>query len=178
TIQVQNSNGAAFVNGTSYPVVVLGTPGAVGLGCTADEYNRPDVPGALVVTQRGVCARTDRATLGQAAGAAAVALINTTPGYPPFEGEIAGVTIPFFGVQPSDAAALTAAATASATANELTNPGFRVPASFSSGGPRVGDSEMKPTVIAPGVGVVSTNSGSGNGAITLSGTSMATPVVA
>jgi len=32
SIQAQNSNGAKFTDNTSYRVVVLGTPGAVGLG--------------------------------------------------------------------------------------------------------------------------------------------------
>jgi hypothetical protein len=178
SIQAQNSNGATFADGTSYRVVVLGTPGAVGLGCAAADYMRPDVPGALVVTMRGTCARTDRATFGQAAGAAAVAMINTDPGYPPFEGEIPGVTIPFFGITQGDGAALAAATTLTATNNILQNPGFRLPASFSSGGPRFGDSGLKPNLIAPGVSVVSTGSGTGSGALTLSGTSMASPVVA
>jgi subtilisin family serine protease len=178
TFQAQNSNGAAFADGTTYPVVVLGSPGAVGLGCTAAEYARPDVPGALVVTQRGTCDRVARATLGQAAGAAAVALLNTDPGFPPFEGDIAGVTIPFFGIRQGDGPTLTAASSVTVANAVLANPGFKLPASFSSGGPRFEDSELKPNVIAPGVSVVSTAMGTGNGAVTFSGTSMATPVVA
>ena len=179
SIQAINANGASFADGTSYPrVVVLGSPGAVGLGCTAAEYARPDVPGALVVTMRGTCARVDRATLGQAAGAAAVAMINNDEGFPPFDGQIAGVTIPFFGIQPIDADTLTAQTSIAATNVTLDNPGYREPASFTSGGPRIGDSALKPNLIAPGVGVLSTNSGTGNGALTLSGTSMSGPVVA
>ena len=177
SIQAQNSNGAKFTDNTSYRVVVLGSPGAVGLGCTAAEYG-PDVAGALVVTLRGTCDRVARAQLGAAAGAVAVAMINTDPGFPPFEGEIAGVTIPFFGIRAGDAAALTATATVIASNLILDNPGYKEPASFSSGGPRFGDSALKPNVIAPGVGVVSTNVGTGNGALTLSGTSMSGPLVA
>ena len=178
SIQAVNANGAQFTDGTGYRVVVLGTPGAVGLGCTAAEYARPDVAGALVVTMRGTCDRVDRATLGQAAGAAAVAMINTDAGFPPFEGQIAGVTIPFFGIRSGDAATLTAQAALTASNFVLENPGYRAPASFTSGGPRFGDSALKPNLIAPGVGVVSANVGSGNGALTLSGTSMSGPVVA
>src|SRR5205814_1442044 len=51
-------------------------------------------------------------------------------------------------------------------------------ASFSSGGPRNGDSWLKPDITAPGVSTVSTAVGTGNGATTLSGTSMASPHVA
>ena len=178
SIQALNANGAQFANGTGYRVVVLGTPGAVSLGCAAADYARPDVPGALVVTMRGTCARVDRATLGQAAGAAAVAMINTDAGFPPFEGQIAGVTIPFFGIRSGDAATLTAQTSLTASNVVLDNPGYRQPASFTSGGPRFGDSALKPNLIAPGVGVVSANVGSGNGALTLSGTSMSGPVVA
>jgi subtilisin family serine protease len=178
SIQAQNSNNATFTDGTSYRVVVLGTPAAVGLGCTAAEYAGPDVAGALVVTQRGTCPRVDRATLAQAAGAVAVAIINSDTGFPPFEGDIAGVTIPFFGIRSGDSATLTAQTSLTATNVTLQNPGYRMPASFTSGGPRFGDSAVKPNVIAPGVGVVSTSMGTGNGALTLSGTSMAGPVVA
>jgi hypothetical protein len=136
------------------------------------------VAGALVVTLRGTCARVDRATLGQAAGAAAVAMINTSPGYPPFEGAIPGVTIPFFGVLPEDAAALAAASSATANNAVVDNVGYRAPVDFTSGGPRFGDSAMKPNVIAPGLSVVSTNVGTGTDGIAESGTSMAAPLVA
>ena len=54
-------------------------------------------------------------------------------------------------------------------------PNFKGFADFSSGGPRTGDSHLKPDVTAPGVSIVSTGSGTGNGAATISGTSMASP---
>jgi subtilisin family serine protease len=50
--------------------------------------------------------------------------------------------------------------------------------SFSSRGPRVGDSGLKPDVTAVGNGVFSTLSGSGNKGVLFSGTSMATPQTA
>jgi hypothetical protein len=93
------------------------------------------------------------------------------------------VTIPFFGVLQSDTTALTgptggpAPATATATNATLTNPGFETVASFSSGGPRYGDSFFQPSVAAPGVSVFSTASGTGTGGQFLSGTSMATPMI-
>ena len=178
SVAAQNSNGAVFADDTSYRVVVLGTPDDVGVGCAAADYDRPDVPGALVITLRGVCDRVDRARLGQAAGAAAVVLLNSEPGYPPIEGEIAGVSIPFFGVRQEDGPLLLAASSSIASNIALQNPGFRAVAGFSSGGPRFADSELKPNVIAPGVAVVSAAVGTGSGALTGSGTSMASPVVA
>jgi subtilisin family serine protease len=51
-------------------------------------------------------------------------------------------------------------------------------ATFSARGPRRVDSFLKPDLTAPGNRVVSVNKGTGNGATTLSGTSMATPHVA
>ena len=51
-------------------------------------------------------------------------------------------------------------------------------AGFSSRGPRRTDAALKPEIAAPGVAVVSAASGTGHGARTLSGTSMAAPHVA
>jgi minor extracellular serine protease Vpr len=174
---VINANGANLEAGTVFPVVVLGTPGAVALGCSAEEYG-PEVAGALVVTLRGSCSRVTRALLGQQAGAAAVAMINTDASLPPFDGSIEGVTIPFFGVSSTNAASLTAASTLTASPKDVANPSFRAVASFSSSGPRFGDSGLKPSVIAPGVSVVSAGSGTGTGRLVTSGTSMAAPAVA
>ena len=152
--------------------------GAVSLGCNDSEYVDALIAGKLVVTMRGTCARIQRAQSGQAHGAAAVALINSTPGYPPFEGAIAGVTIPFFGVLQGDGPALAGAPSATEASATIANPGFGVVASFSSAGPRSLDGSLKPEVTAPGVSVVSTLIGSGTGFTTESGTLMATPHVA
>ena len=48
---------------------------------------------------------------------------------------------------------------------------------FSSAGPRSGDSALKPSVSAPGAGIVSAAVGTGNGAVGMDGTSMAAPHV-
>jgi subtilisin family serine protease len=177
TVLAINANNAPLPGG-SLPIIVLRNPdNSISLGCNDSEY--ASVAGKLVVTLRGVCARVARAQMGQAHGAAAVVMINTDPGFPPFENTIPGVTIPFLGVPSTNGNTVAAAASATlSSAGTLPNPGFEAIASFSSGGPRYGDSFFQPSVAAPGVSVVSTASGTGTDAQTLSGTSMATPMVA
>ena len=165
------------------------------LGCSVADFGGPLPPNTLAVVNRGICARVAKAIFGQQAGAAAVAMVNTDGTLPPFEGPITSnpddgtpfnVTIPFLGVRgpattaSSDGARLRAANGFVTTLNHtfIPNTNFRGFASFSSGGPRSGDSFLKPEITAPGVSIVSTAVGSGNGSATLSGTSMASPHVA
>ena len=219
SIVVQDSNGAVFADGTTYSKIIVlrntglnGEPGdkSISAGCKEADWNPAtnggvDVTGALVVVIRGApawCdapssgARVFRAGAGQKYGAAAVALLNTGAGYPPFEGTIKGgapatnpfgdVTIPFFGVNgpstrtaPSaDAAKLIAATAATATNQFIISPTLRTVASFSSGGPRSIDDYFKPSVSAPGVSIVSTAFATGSEGVAFSGTSMATPHIA
>jgi minor extracellular serine protease Vpr len=201
TIAMQSSNGITPASGTSLPIAVLRTSypsGPVSLGCDPADYTGfpGGVAGKLVVTVRGTCARVARAIFGQQAGAAAVAMINTDAGFPPFEGEITSnpdtgekftVTIPFYGVRGVLGAAATAdpddlvaadGGTATLTPTTVPNPGFQRFASFTSGGPANVDSDVKPEVIAPGVSVLSTLVGSGNKGTRMSGTSMSTPMTA
>ena len=199
TITVLNANNATFTDGTVYPVAVLRDSypsGPVALGCAQSEYDAypGSLAGKLVVTRRDTCSRVARAIFAQRKGAAAAAMINNTTAYPPFEGPITGseetgpenVTIPFFGVKglasssTSDGGKLRLAdgGTATATNVSLVNTNYKGFASFSSGGPRIGDSFLKPDITAPGVSITSALVGSGNGPLTISGTSMAAPHVA
>ena len=176
--------GIQAINANNGPLPVTGNlrvlsdgAGGISLGCSAADYAGV-IAGEIVVTLRGVCARVDRATLGQAAGASAVIMVNNAAGLPPFEGDIPGVTIPFLGVDPAASAALIAANGTSVTitaAGVIANPGFKRVAPFTSGGPRNGDSAAKPDVTAPGVSVASVGMGSGTGNVRMSGTSMAAP---
>lgn len=147
-------------------------------GCSESEYPDALIKGKLVVTKRGACARIDRAIFGAKHGAAAVALINNTPGYPVFEGAIPGVNIPFLGIRGLDGAKMNGALTVDMGSATITpNPTYKAYAGFTSGGPRRNDSVLKPDITAPGVSIMSTYSGSGNQAIGMSGTSMAAPHV-
>jgi hypothetical protein len=125
-----------------------------------------------------VCARVDRAINGQAAGAVAVIMVNNAAGLPPFDGEVDGLTIPFLGVGDEHAGDLKSRNGQSATITDngtVASPQFGVLASFTSSGPRTGDSAMKPDVTAPGVSVKSVAMGTGTQGTYISGTSMATP---
>ena len=196
-----NANGETDVaDGTQYTIVSINDNPATpavneSLGCNLSDYPAPPNGTSLAVTIRGVCARVARAIHGQKAGYAAVAMVNNSTSLPPFEGPIFSnpdtgepftVTIPFIGVRglattpTSDGARLRAASGSTTTVNNTTvsNTNFSGLASFTSGGPRTGDSWLKPNVTAPGVSIFSTGVASGNLAAGISGTSMAAPHVA
>jgi minor extracellular serine protease Vpr len=178
TVDTIVANGVSLPSG-SFKVKVLKTAsGAISLGCSQAEY--AGTAGMVVVTKRGTCPRVDRATFGQAENAAAVVMVNTDSGLPPYEGPISGVTIPFLGAGSGAETALVGAdgGTVTMAGSVIQNPGYGSIASFSSGGPRNPDSAPKPDVTAPGVSVSSVAVGSGTGAAFISGTSMAAPMAA
>ena len=192
SIVAQNSNGADVANGSSVGIKVLrNANGSVSLGCNYPaEYDAAQpLAGKMVVSIRGTCARVARAVFAQKAGAAASAMINTSAAYPPNEGHITGnpdtgeaydVHIPFLGIRGTatgDPQKLVAADGGAATMTNvlINNPNYKALADFTSGGGRNGDDALKPEITAPGVSIVSVGMGTGNGAATLSGTSMAAP---
>jgi minor extracellular serine protease Vpr len=166
--------------------VIYSAPGVVSLGCAAADYGT--LPADTVVAiQRGFCAFVDKGAAAQAAGAIGIIDINrddiTNPAeLPTFIGYNPEIfDIPMIGVGNGSKAGIIAADTQAVTlqpGGTLANPTYKQLASFSSGGPRNGDSAAKPDVSAPGSSIVSTLVGSGNKGTTLSGTSMASPHVA
>ncbi|MDP8911700.1 MAG: S8 family serine peptidase, partial [Actinomycetota bacterium] len=197
TIIALNANNAQLPDQPLQVHVLRRPDGRISLGCNRSDYG-PEVAGKLVVTVRGVCARVARAVYGQQAGAAAVAMINTTSAYPPFEGTIRqnpdtgeqyNVTIPFLGIRgvlgprPTDDGDELVSHDGDTTstplqATRINNPGYQRYASFTSGGPRNVDSAVKPEITAPGVSIASAAAGTGNGEAFFSGTSMAAPMTA
>ncbi len=175
-----DANGASLATAITGPLKVLqDSPGVISLGCADSDYASV-APGDIVVALRGVCARVDRATFGQAHGAAAVIMLNNSSDLPPFEGTIPGVTIPFIGIADAGGAgaALLAADGTSTTISAggtLANTGYQMLATFSSGGPGSASSAIKPEITAPGVSTLSTLAGGGTEGERLSGTSMAAP---
>lgn len=175
----------ALLNANDAPLPVSGVlkvirdqSGKISLGCTPADFG--NATGVIAVVARGVCARVAKVAAGQQAGAVAVIMVNQDDAFPPTEGPIDGVTIPFLGVQAQieqDLAAIDGLAIDLQPA-PVANPSFRLPADFTSAGPRTGDSGIKPDLTAPGTGVVSALTGTGTSSVAFSGTSMATPVVA
>ncbi len=187
TLTVQNSNSGVFVNGTNYPIRVLRNPdGTVSLGCDPNEYDPAvtgvSLTGKVVVTVRGNCARVYRAGAAQHFGAAAAAMINSSPGLPPYEGPI-----PRRRQQPECRQRLRSGddpvlrrgarpmARRSAARPVDRRPPARsptIPASSPIRASRewpasrrpvraIGDSVLRPGITAPGVSVISTASGTG-----------------
>lgn len=160
------------------PVAILITNNALGLGCNASEF--AGVPsGAIVVLSRGTCSFQIKMNNAMAVGASAVVLVNNAPGF--VSPLITGVTIPFVELQQSDGPKFVSAPageTGTLVAGNVPNAGYRMAATFSSGGPRVSDGSLKPDISAPGVDVISAGFGTGNAGADESGTSMATPHVA
>jgi len=152
------------------------------LGCDADAYTYNGFSaGQIAVVRRGSCARTEKAVVGDDEGAAAVIMVNSGTDWPPFEGPIHSVGIPFIGVPSTAGADLDANDGEDATietAGDVTNPEYRDIAGFSSRGPGRVSQLVKPDVAAPGVSVISAWGATVAQGIGYGGTSMAAPATA
>jgi minor extracellular serine protease Vpr len=170
------------VSGTLH--VVAGSSAGLSLGCTVGEYDAATA-GTIAVIRRGDCVLVDKGAAAQAAGAIGVIVVNRTDTadaeLPPYVEPSPLFEIPMAGTSKTAYDALVAGDGQPATlADNGTQPNstYQQLASFSSSGPRWGDSWLKPDVAAPGVSMVSAANGSGWNGMTLSGTSMAAPVTA
>jgi minor extracellular serine protease Vpr len=164
----------------SVPALVLTTAGgtALSLGCNASDFPA-GAAGAIVIISRGTCTFNQKAANAEAAGVVALGVVNNGAGF--FNPLLTNVTIPFIELQLSDTPVFLSAPSplsASVAPANVPDAGFKLAASFTSGGPRDGDGALKPNIAAPGVNVFSTAIGTGTGGEYLSGTSMATPHVA
>ena len=151
-------------------------PAVIDTACDAGAYASVNAGELVVVKRGGGCTVADKAKAAAAHGAAGMVIVNDVAGLPPFVGDVDGVTSPLLGVQSSAGPLLLAAAGTAVTvapAADLPNSGYTQVAPFSSGGPRTGDSAVKPDVAAPGVSVKSARAGSTAGSVRLSGSSMA-----
>jgi minor extracellular serine protease Vpr len=172
-----NANLADLSVGITGTLHVMMDGDAISEGCDAAAFATL-AAGEIAVVVRGTCGRTEKVAVGQTAGAAAVVMINNASGPPPFEGEIADVAIPFVGIDGDDEAAVVALDGTTVTIADgepFPNPNYGLATGFTSGGPRSGDSALKPEIIAPGESVESALVGSGSGSLRLSGTSMSAP---
>jgi subtilisin family serine protease len=161
------------------PALILTSGGALSLGCNTTDYPASGVVGALVIVSRGTCSFDQKVTNAQTAGAVAIGVVNNAAGF--FNPLIDAAVIPFIELQLSDTPTFLAAppaTSASIAPANIPDAGFRLAASFTSGGPRSEDGALKPNISAPGVNVFSTDIGTGTGGTYDSGTSMATPHVA
>ena len=172
----------------------LGCPaaGTDGTVYTQDWDTGADFTGDIVVIRRGDCTFAEKVAAMLAKGAEGVIILQKKSvldggdqtSYPPFQGPDTPTTeIPVLMANGVAEAALSARIDGELTwikplAAGVANPSYHTVADFSSGGPRWGDLALKPEIAAPGVDIVSAASGSEVDALWMSGTSMATPVVA
>lgn len=156
------------------------------MGCLPLE-NAADVAGNIALVKRGACNFSVKYDNAAAAGATAILVYNdgTSPGRqdPITMGGVGGTTIP--GLMTSFTAgdalntAIAGGDTATVTLDVEPNDLFAdTLTGFSSRGPGHGGTTFKPDVGAPGDSIVSTGFTTGDGTITASGTSMASPHVA
>ena len=170
-------------------------------GCTA-LTNAAAVAGNIAIVDRGTCGFIVKVQNAQAAGAIGVIVVNNVAGDPNLTtmGGTAppgpAVTIPSVFVSLANGNTIKAQLGGGVNATLSAATGADTLASFSSRGPRLGTPrQLKPDISAPGLSITSTQSGKtcvsggcivpnptgfipGSQALTISGTSMATPHMA
>ena len=149
--------------------------------------NAEALAGRIALIERGNCNYTDKVLMAQASGAVGVIIVNNVTGTPvAMTGTpVLPIVIPCVMISQGDGFLLKARLLSGPVLAQLSGAN-RIPtgtqvdqiSSFSSRGPASPFSLLKPDISAPGQGVFSTKAGSGSGAVSLSGTSMAAPHVA
>lgn len=146
--------------------------------------NAAEVSGKIALVDRGTCFFTTKVKYAQEAGAIAVIVVNNTTDLPfSMPGDDPTITIPAVMIGQDDGtrikAELPTGVNGTLWPEPISFPGAsNTVASFTSRGPRLGDSMLKPDVTAPGNSIVSAAMGTGSEGRSGSGTSMAAPHVA
>lgn len=136
-----------------------------------------DVSGKIVIIDRGTCLFQEKLERAETAGAIAAVVVQNSPNEPPFPmGGQNPVGIPGVMIGSSDGTLLKSASGLQGSLVALEGQSQLSP--FSSRGPSAADGSFKPEVAAPGSNVRSAGVGTGTEAVTLSGTSMASPMAA
>jgi minor extracellular serine protease Vpr len=149
--------------------------------CSVSGIAADALEGEIALISRGTCAFSDKVNNAASLGAVAALIFNNASGVIGMAGT--PVTIPAASIQQGDGQALIPAdgktAVISAEDDVTTVEDAYTPADvmadFSSRGPRGYDSALKPDVSAPGVAIFAADMASGDGGVSMGGTSMAAP---
>lgn len=166
-------------------VSVTAEPVDYGQGCAAGQH--PPVAGKVALIARGGCTFKEMLTTARAAGAVAVLVYTDSRPVIPMGTDSGRVPVPAFMVSNAAGRAILQSLTLGAEVTVQMSPAFRGAyvrtgavdsvSSFSSRGPGR-NGTLKPNLAAPGSAIRAAGRGSGDGAAILSGTSMASPMVA
>lgn len=182
----QPSNTFALSANLTAPVRVAPADNELGCSAWGNALN-----GAIAVVNRGLCTFAVKANFAQQAGASALVVINNVPGRN-ITMSMGSATLPAVMLSQSVGVILRSAIEQSPSSNMTiaanqvlgSDPEIAdLMAGFSSVGPNGDDSFIKPDLVAPGVSILSATSASdatssGQNYAYLSGTSMASPMVA
>jgi minor extracellular serine protease Vpr len=157
-------------------------------GLADQEFTEPlkgELKGKVAFIDRGVVSFTDKIRRAAEAGAIGVVVANNQPGEASAMGGEGSFPVPAVMITQALGQKLKAAMKTAPVEMEF-KPEKMIEkpelidsiTGFSSRGPRSQDALIKPEISAPGSRIVSAKSGSGTGAVALSGTSMAAPHLA
>jgi minor extracellular serine protease Vpr len=160
-----------------------------GRACTGDPPAAGDATGKVALIERGACNFVEKLTSAATAGAVAAVVYNNEPGLITMGANPgdARASIPAFMIKQEDGVRLRQVLEGGGAIDTVLDPALKgslpkdyladTVSSFSSRGPGR-NGEFKPNLSAPGSNIVAPRIASGDQPVALSGTSMATPMVA